>query len=138
MADDAGLAPKKSVKYKTSKPRRKTATEKPRTKVERKVDGRMEDGGEAESQHALAGGPSNFDPPEMGDTCVPCTMPEDETRRMPGQRGKDKNTRRKRTCKRCLRFQGGDPVHCPGRTGRGTCIYFDENGVSKKKVAGNM
>ena len=44
-----------------------------------------------------------------------------------GKRGRDTNERARRSCQRCTRNGGGDPVTCPGRTGRGTCVYFDEN-----------
>ena len=45
-----------------------------------------------------------------------------------GERGKDTKKRAGRKCKNCVKFEGSNSSICPGRSGRGVCKYYNENG----------
>lgn len=48
-----------------------------------------------------------------------------------GQRGTDSKKRAPRTCKTCTRYGGSNATTCNGRTGRGSCQHFHEDGEPK-------
>ena len=46
-------------------------------------------------------------------------------------RGQDRNVRAPRSCGRCKKNGGEFSLICPGRCGRTTCTYFDEDGKER-------
>ena len=78
---------------------------------------------------AVVGGMSVGVPRISGD------VPGASKKRRHGQRGPDKDFRKKRgpapPCKRCTEFGGSHGSECKGRGGRIHCEHFDVNGACK-------
>ena len=66
----------------------------------------------------------------VGTTSIQPTLPYYiNTAEKKKTRGKDKTQRQKRCCKLCKENKGINGTICPGRTGRGECIYFQHDGT---------
>ena len=59
----------------------------------------------------------------IGTLPIPSTI----TKRGIGQRGKDKQPRKPKRCKRCVDNGGQNAKVCPGRGGTIHCVYYDDS-----------
>jgi len=65
----------------------------------------------------------------IGDTLFPFDLPP--VKRAIGERGQDRQPRKRRRCMRCIEFGGDHPFDCKGRGNQDLCEYFNDDGTNK-------